>query len=279
MRDSTSETITSVRQRLCHEGRDTRHQIIAGLSFGFWSGMLGARYEDLWRSALRHAFPNSSGARKDVARDVEAIRKFRNRLAHHDSMLNIDIPFEMRRVHRVAAYIDTTVASWLARADRSLAVYAERPTFGFDTVVVPAKRAWPLYQDTQAYVCQPGRWFQPVERIAFYADQCIQAPVPKILYRRDNVTWTPREAERLADSDDRNDRKIASVITASREQGWAEGMYQVFLLSGPGHPQHRQLDTALPHETSGRGSAFVQRQRYVSLHQLETAHTTADLST
>lgn len=34
----------------------------------------------------------------------------------------------------------------------------------------------------------------------------------------------------------------------------------------------------MPHNGTGRGSAFVQRQRYVSLHSLETAVTTADLS-
>jgi hypothetical protein len=98
MNDETTEVVTVVRDRLRPLDKDTRHQIVAGLSFGFWSGMLGRRYEDLWRAALRHAFPGSSGNRKQVAADVEAIRKFRNRLAHHDSMLKVDIPFEMRRV-------------------------------------------------------------------------------------------------------------------------------------------------------------------------------------
>jgi hypothetical protein len=58
---------------------------------------------------------------------------------------------------------------------------------------------------------------------------------------------------------------------------WLEGRYQVFLLTKPGDPKHRQLPAVLPHVGSGRGSAFVQRQRYVSLHAFETASTTADL--
>ncbi|UJW34335.1 hypothetical protein L3Q67_11525 [Saccharothrix sp. AJ9571] len=55
------------------------------------------------------------------------------------------------------------------------------------------------------------------------------------------------------------------------------GRYQVFLLTAPGHPDHRSLQKALPHHATGRGSGFVQKQRYVSLHSLETAVDTTDL--
>jgi hypothetical protein len=77
-------------------------------------------------------------------------------------------------------------------------------------------------------------------------------------------------------STDRFDRKIADVIDATRATR-TDGRYQVFLLTAPGHPNHRRLGAVLPHNGAGRGSAFVQRQRYVSRHSLETATTTADL--
>lgn len=277
---ATSETeaaISAVRDRLRPLGHDTRHQIVAGMSFGFWSGMLGPRYEELWRAAVRHAFPNSSGARKQVSAPVSAIRKFRNRLAHHDSMLSVDIPFEMRRVFTVANYIDADAAAWLRYVDRSVDVYAKRPHSPVDTVVVPAKDAWPFYEANSAYVCQPGRWFQPVDRIAFYADREIKPEIPRIIARRDNVPWTASEQGRLAASSDREDRKVGAVIGAARAAGWTDGSYQVFLLTRPGDPAHRSLEKTVAHVATGRGSAFVQRQRYVSLHRLETAKTTDDL--
>jgi hypothetical protein len=278
MNDETAASVAMVRDRLQPLGRDTRHQIVAGLSFGFWSGMLGRRYEDLWRAALRHAFPESSGARKQVAAAVEAIRKFRNRIAHHDSMLNVDIPFEMRRIIEVAGFIGPDAAIWLRGVDRSGEVYALRPHSPTDTVVVPARDAWPFYERHQAYVCQPGRWFQPVDRIAFYADREIKIEVPRIIHRRDNVPWTSQQAVALSASADRMDRKIAAVITASQQVGWAgAGLNQVFLLTRPGDPSHRTLAEPISHKASGRGSAFVQRQRYVSLHALETAGSTNDL--
>jgi hypothetical protein len=277
MNDETMASVDTVRGRLRPQGKETRHQIIAGLSFGFWSGMLGRRYEDLWRVALRHAFPGSSGARKQVAVAVEAVRKFRNKLAHHDSMLNVDVPFEVRRVMQVAEFVSHDAAAWLRSVDRSGEVYRSRPHSPIDTVVVPARDAWPFYQEHHAYVCQPGRWFQPVDRIAFYADREIKVAVPRILHRRDDVAWTDHEAATLAGSQDRWDRKISAVITASRQCGWQGGAYQVFILTRNGDPEHRNLAQPLNHQTGGRGSAFVQRQRYVSLFALETSKSTADL--
>ncbi|EME57473.1 hypothetical protein [Amycolatopsis decaplanina] len=268
--------MATVRERLRPQRKETRHQIIAGLSFGFWSGLLGPKYEELWRDCLHRAFPNSSGKRKQVAVAVERVRKFRNRLAHHDSTDNVDIPFELRQIFDLAAYIDTDAARWLKRCSGLMTVYAQRPVTIDDTVIVAAKQAWPQYESCAAYVCQSGRAFRPIERVAFYADREVKLDVPAVLHRRDNVEWSSEEAARLGASDDRFDRKIAKVIETS-DATWTDGRYQVFLLTGPGHPDHRQLRATLPHHGTGRGSAFVQRQRYVSLHSLENAATTADL--
>ena len=103
--------VTEVRDRLRSQHRESRHQIAAGLSFGFWAGMLGAKYEEQWRLSLHHAFPGGNGTRKQAAILVEAIRKFRNRLAHHDSVLGLDIPFEVQRVHALAALLGNEQAA------------------------------------------------------------------------------------------------------------------------------------------------------------------------
>lgn len=274
--EHVADAVATVRDRLRLQGKESRHQILAGLSFGFWSGLLGAKYEDLWRESLRLAFPNSSGRRKQVSVAVERVRKFRNRLAHHDSMINVDVPFEIRQIVELASYIDADAANWLAQRSVTMKVYAQRPVALEDTVVVPAKLAWPLYQECRAYVCQAGRAFRDIARIAFYADREIKGEIPAVIHRRDNVIWSAEEADRLRNSSDRFDRKIAEVINKS-SSGWPDGRYQVFLLSSPGDARHRQLSTALTHGGAGRGSAFVQRQRYTSLHALETAATTADI--
>lgn len=150
--ESVAEQVETVRSRLRPRGQESRHQIVAGLSFGFWSGLLGSRYEELWRDAVRHAFPYSDGRRKQVSSAVERVRKFRNRLAHHDSMVNVDVPFEIRQVVELAGFIDPAAARWLEQCSRAMDVYRERPVTIEDTVVVPAPDAWPLYEGHRAYV-------------------------------------------------------------------------------------------------------------------------------
>ncbi|WP_342318706.1 hypothetical protein [Corynebacterium mayonis] len=169
--------IEKVRERLRARNQETRDQIVANLSFGFWSGWLGSKYEELWRQCLHKAFPHSPGRRADVAGIVEQIRKFRNRVAHHDSLLNVAIKFEMDAVFRLAEYISPDAAKWMRSVDRTQAVATRRPCTTMDTVIVPAQKAWPLYQSIPAYVCQAGRYFQDVQYVAFYADRAIQPEV------------------------------------------------------------------------------------------------------
>jgi hypothetical protein len=155
-------------------------------------------------------------------------------------------------------------------------VYRGRPVAPVDTVVVPARDAWPLYQEVAAYVCQPGRTFRPVERIAFYADGEIKADVPKILQRWDQVEWSTHEAARLAHGD-AGDRRLSEIILSTFPQGRTIGRAQVFDLTRPGHPDHKALPHPVRHHGRGRGSAFVQRQRYTSMADLARAASTADL--
>lgn len=221
--------IDTVRRRLRDQGRETRDDIIAGLNLGFWCGWFGPKYEDLWRSTLRRVFSHGSGRRKEASILLERVRKFRNRVAHHDSLLNEDIGFEMEAVLRLAGMISPDAASWMRSVDRTEAVAEERPVPLLNTVVVPAKRAWPLYQDHKchAYVCQAGRFFRQIKHIAFYAERCIQREIPRIRARYDNVVWSTEESHRLLRSDDKGERKLGRVMRCGLENGWDQGVYQV----------------------------------------------------
>ena len=272
-----SEAIDTVRQRLRPLGRETRDQIIAGLSFGYWTGWVGVKHDELWKQSLRFAFPYGSGQRKEVSALVEQVRKFRNRIAHHDSLLNIDIGFEMSAVFRLAEIISQDAAQWMRDVDRTRLVGSGKPVSLSDTVVVAASEAWPFYLESHAYICQPGRYFQNVKYLAFYADQEIKAHVAKIKNRYDNVVWNEREAQRLQDSDKREERHLGKVMQEGLAAGWIHGKYQVFLLTRPGEPTHVQLERPLVNTRRGKGSAFTQRQRYTSVHQLRHAEDIREL--
>lgn len=272
-----STSIETTRLRLRAQKKEMRPQIIANLSFGFWTNLLGTPHEELWRHSLHSAFPYSSGKRKDVAAACTSLRLFRNRLAHPDSLLAVDVPFQLRKMLLVAGWVDPDAKLWLKSIERVTSVYSLRPTKKFDTVVIPGSQAWDLYRKEHVYICQAGRSFRQVDRIGFYADKTVKADIPFITNRIDNVDWSLAEQHRLLASAKSDEKRMGKIMEVARDLGWTSGRYQVFLLSRAGDPRHRTLGKELSHQTNGRGTAFVQKQRYVSLHDLEIAVTTADL--
>ena len=62
-------------------------RIVAELSFGFWTGLTGPKYDALWRDHLVKIFPRRPVQRSDVQTRLNSIRKLRNRIAHHEPIL------------------------------------------------------------------------------------------------------------------------------------------------------------------------------------------------
>lgn len=100
--------------------------MIAALSFGFWSGLFGGQYEELWRQDLRHAFPGAK-ERKDLSTRLEALRRFRNRVAHHDSILNQPVAQRYEQMIEVVGFIDGDASSWVADSSGVLSLLDQRP--------------------------------------------------------------------------------------------------------------------------------------------------------
>lgn len=67
----------------------TPGRIVSELTFGFWTSLFDARFEmTLWKS-LRLAFPNCPKhirQRKAISSKFNSIRRFRNRIFHHEAI-------------------------------------------------------------------------------------------------------------------------------------------------------------------------------------------------
>jgi hypothetical protein len=141
-----------------------------------------------------------------------------------------------------------------------------------DTVVVAARNAWPEYHMHHAYICQPGRTFQPVQYMAFYAASQIYPVVARILEVKDNVTFEHGRYE------GRIGQLVEHVLNQEqREEGAAS---KIFLLSPPEAAETIHLDGPVLNDirsSSGRASAFTQGQRYVRLADLVKAKNTSEL--
>ena len=65
-------------------------QLIASLSFGFWTSFFGRFHEELWRHELRFIFAHTPLNRKKISEYLKEIRTLRNRIAHHECILKKD---------------------------------------------------------------------------------------------------------------------------------------------------------------------------------------------
>ena len=105
----------------------TRGRVVAGVSFRFWAGLFGRRYEELWRHQLRAAFPHAALTRKDLSSRMRLIQRFRNRVAHHDSLLDQDAQGRLEDMLTIAGWIDPHAQTWLSECSNALTIARRTP--------------------------------------------------------------------------------------------------------------------------------------------------------
>ena len=63
-------------------------KVVAELPFGFWTTLVGNRFEEIWRRSLYTAFPHAKVRRQIIHWRLDVIRFLRNRIAHHEPILS-----------------------------------------------------------------------------------------------------------------------------------------------------------------------------------------------
>jgi hypothetical protein len=107
LRDAREASVKDAQRRpLGHARKDAtpnHDDIVAQLMFGAWTRLVmppsgpnngNARQKQLWREALHRSFPGAEPTergRRYVGEQLEAIRKLRNRIAHHENLLSLPI--------------------------------------------------------------------------------------------------------------------------------------------------------------------------------------------
>lgn len=127
----TPKSLEKVSDAICAIERmkkePTRARVVANLSFGFWRALLDRRYNQLWIDRLHRAFPNGTGSRKEVAGLMARLNPFRNRLAHHEPIIDASIEKRHAELIELARLVDADAASWIAARSSVLEILAWRP--------------------------------------------------------------------------------------------------------------------------------------------------------
>ncbi|MGX9923550.1 hypothetical protein ACWIG4_27290 [Streptomyces sp. NPDC002248] len=121
--------IRTARRRAARHGAATpRGKIIAELGFGFWRYLLARQYQTTLWPDLARAFPHApSRALTPVEDPVARLHKFRNRVAHHESIWHL--PLEARRddLRAVLGFLDPGAARWVTDAWHVDDILSRRP--------------------------------------------------------------------------------------------------------------------------------------------------------
>lgn len=100
--------------------------VVAELSFGFWVALLGPRYDaTLWRTAIYMAFMENDGyMRRDrVHGRFNALRRFRNRVAHHEPIFLNNLPNTHAEIIEAINWMCPNTAAWAIYLSRFAEVH------------------------------------------------------------------------------------------------------------------------------------------------------------
>lgn len=114
--------IIKAKENLKKENKTTSpDNLISLLSFGFWTGLLGPYYETkLWRPCFHKIFVANQRPflRKQAYYEINLIRLLRNRIAHHEPILRIDLPKHYQRIIKVITWFCPATAAWVQQQSR-----------------------------------------------------------------------------------------------------------------------------------------------------------------
>lgn len=102
-------------------------KVIAELTFGFWRYLsTAAHHHSLWIPYLHKAFlPGTS--RPDVDRPIARIHSLRNRVAHHEPLLNQNVAARIEDILGLAGLISGNLRDYIPTASRCGKLLASRP--------------------------------------------------------------------------------------------------------------------------------------------------------
>ena len=91
--------------------------VVAELTFGFWVSLLASRYsERLWKPVFYRVFKRNDKfmSRKTVHGRLNALRRFRNRVAHHEPIIFNDLANTHAELIEAISWMCPITATWTA---------------------------------------------------------------------------------------------------------------------------------------------------------------------
>ena len=117
--DPQQKAIKKAKQSLQREPKpQSSGRVIAALNLGFWVALFARKYDaTLWRSALHQCF-GAGPSRGNVHDSLNRLRTLRNRVVHHEPILQRDLRADHRWIVWLLERLSPETASWVAHHSR-----------------------------------------------------------------------------------------------------------------------------------------------------------------
>ena len=109
-------------------------RIIGALKFVFWETLLTHGHERrLWKPHLHRVFPNLNPSRtvgehrRRLHADVGAVRRLRNKVAHHEALISRDLRIDLERICGLVGSRCGETEQWLRSFEGVTALLSKRP--------------------------------------------------------------------------------------------------------------------------------------------------------
>lgn len=134
-------TTTRIAQARKYAGRGrqtvTHGHVIAEITFGFWPYLFADNYNrTLWQPSLKAAFPGMQ--RSALHAGLTSVAGLRNRIAHHEPLIGLDVEAEYHSIIEVAEMVEARLGWWIDTTSRVDAVRRARPSASRTTSPVGA---------------------------------------------------------------------------------------------------------------------------------------------
>ncbi|TBF35228.1 hypothetical protein ELG88_08370 [Rhizobium leguminosarum] len=107
----------------------TTDDVVAKLSFEFWTGLLGKEFENDWHTTIRRVFPSlpPGTSRRDIWLIADEAKELRNRMAHHEPILHLPLADAHDAILALVGYRCRETRAWVRHFSTFQSVLSEEP--------------------------------------------------------------------------------------------------------------------------------------------------------
>jgi hypothetical protein len=109
----------------------TQNHIVAGLSFGFWVGLMASAFKNhIWVNGINQSFPNAKAEddQKSIFNKLEKMRCFRNQIMHHYAIFDKKPQTEYQNILAISKLICDDTHWLIKRCSNVGQTLNKRPT-------------------------------------------------------------------------------------------------------------------------------------------------------